>query len=327
MGKITYAQKKDTITTKQGDILIGNITSVNHGIVYLTTVYTNDPISVKWTGIAMIKSQKQFKIFDKKGRLIIGKIRIDSTTEDNTWSVITKDSTLRIMKKDISQISKYEDKKLRDKLALNVDIGYIRTKADNTSQLSLGLNFGYEAKRWNFKFDFLSFSSQVDTMINSRGNLGISATYTLPHNWFAIGRSSFFSSTEQQLDVRQTQSLGFGKYLVNQNNSQLRIYFGGTYNQEQYSTSLEKYKSAEAFGSIRYEYYPVKGIELLADFILFPSLTESGRIRSYLNTEIKFTIIRHFKLGLVYTLNYDNKPPVTSSKSDYILNFKFGWAL
>jgi putative salt-induced outer membrane protein YdiY len=102
---------------------------------------------------------------------------------------------------------------------------------------------------------------------------------------------------------------------------------GGTFNKEKYSSSLEEFTSAEAFGSIRYEYYPVKGMEFLADFILFPSLTESGRIRSYINTELKFTLIRHFKLGLVYTLNYDNKPPVSSSKSDYILNFKFGWTL
>ena len=325
-GNNIYAQK-DTIITKQGDILIGSITSVSHGIIYLSTVYSNDPISVKWTGISQIKSQREFKIFDKKGKLLIGSIRIDSTTDDNTWWVISKDTITAIQKKDISQISKYEHDKLRDKLKLNVDIGYIKTKANNSSQLSLGLGLGYEGKRWNLKFDYLSFASQTDTIITGRGNLGLTLTYILPQNWFAIGRSSFFSSTEQQLDSRITHSLGFGKYLIHQNNNQLRIYMGGTFNKEKYSSSLEEFTSAEAFGSIRYEYYPVKGMEFLADFILFPSLTESGRIRSYINTELKFTLIRHFKLGLVYTLNYDNKPPVSSSKSDYILNFKFGWTL
>lgn len=326
-GTTTLYAQKDTIITKQGDVLIGSVTSVSNGIFYLSTVYSNDPIAVKWSGISQIKTQKEFKIFDKRGKLLIGSIHFDSTTDDNTWRVISNDTTIDIQKNDISQISKYEHDKLRDKLKLNVDIGYIRTKDNNSSQLSLGLGLGYEGKRWNLKMDYLSFASQVDTIITGRGNFGLALTYILPQNWFAIGRSSFFSSTQQQLDLRITHSLGLGKYLIHQNNNQLRVYLGGTYNKENFSSSLEEFTSVEAFGSIRYGYYPVKGMELNADFVLFPSLTESGRIRSYINTELKFMLIRHFKLSFVYTLNYDNKPPVSSSKSDYILNFKFGWEL
>jgi putative salt-induced outer membrane protein YdiY len=191
----------------------------------------------------------------------------------------------------------------------------------------MGTRVGYEAKKWVFLFDYSTFASIVDTIETSRGNLGLSAGYILPKNWFVNARTNFFSSSEQQLDYRFTNSIGLGKYIFRSTSHELRMLAGGSYNLEKFTISPEEFESAELFGSVHHLYTVIKGLNLLTDLVVSPSLTEDGRVRTYFSTEAKITVIRHFTFGISYTLNYDNRPPVESSRSDYIFNFKFGWSL
>jgi putative salt-induced outer membrane protein YdiY len=262
---------------------------------------------------------------DTKGNLAIGRIILDSSNSTQFF-IQTEDTTLSFNKGDIGQLTKYDPKNLKDKLDIHLDIGFVTAKANNARQLSLGTRVGYEAKKWVFLFDYSTFASIVDTIETARGSLGLSAGYILPKNWFINARTNFFSSSEQQLDYRFTNSIGVGKYIYRRATHELRTLAGGSYNQEKFTISPEEFTSAELFGSIHHVYTATKGLNLLTDLIVSPSLTDDGRVRTYFTTEAKVTVIRHFTFSLSYTLNYDNKPPVESSKSDYIFNFKLGWS-
>lgn len=321
----TFAQN-DTVITKQGLLLIGTIKSLSGSALMLSTSYTNDAISLKWEEVNLIKTAGLFKVMDKKGHLVIGRISMDTLHRNQFYITTGDDSVLVFKKNDIGQLSKYNPRSVRDKLDIKLDIGFITAKSNNTRQASIGIKLGYEAKKWLFAFDFNSFGSVVDTIQNSRGNIGLSAAYFLPQNWFLAVHSNFFSSTEQQLDLRGTQSIGFGKYLIRQVKHELRTYAGLNYNEEKFTKSEEQFKSSELFFNIHYFLNPVKGLDLRSDLAFNPSLTDKGRVRTYFFSEAKVTVIRHFNFGVSYTLNYDNKPPVLSEKSDYILNFKLGWS-
>ncbi|ULQ54597.1 DUF481 domain-containing protein [Flavihumibacter fluvii] len=324
-GSTAHAQK-DTIITKQGALLIGSISSFVHGRLTLSTDYTYDAFPIKWSEVAMVKTQKQFKVFDRKGNILVGKIRMDTSIVPGIY-IFTRDTAYFIPRKDIGQLSKYETNTFRDRFNWNIDVGFVKVKANNTRQLDLGTNIGYEAKRWELNLNYYSFASLVDTIMSSRGNLGLSISYFLPRNWFLVGNSSIFRSSEQQIDYRVNNAIGFGKYAIRKNNQLLRLFMGINNNQEKYTSSTEKFGSTEAFGSFRYEYYLPKGLNVVSDLVIFPSLTETNRVRSYFNIETRIKVIRHFHFGIGYTLNYDSKPPVNSSKSDYILNVKLGWSL
>lgn len=316
----------DTIYTRQGDMLVGSIKLLSGTSLFFSTTYTNEAISLKWTEITALKTTKQFKVMDKKGVLYIGRLSMDTAHAEQVL-LKTADTTLTIKKNDIGQLSRYDPKNIKDKLTLKFDMGFITAKANNVRQLSFGTKLGYEAKKWQFGFDYFTFGSLVDTIISSRGSLGLGASYVLPKNWFLSGRLHWFSSTEQQLDMRAIQSMGIGKYVIRQNNQELRLFTGGSFNREKFTESEEQFSSAELFLSAHHLFKPVKGFDLLTDFVLSPSLSDEGRIRTYFNTEAKITVIRHFTFGLSYTLNHDSKPPVASSKTDFIFNFKLGWTL
>jgi putative salt-induced outer membrane protein YdiY len=306
-------------------VLTGTIKTLSGSVLMLSTSFTKDPISLKWSEISGIKTEKLFKVMDRRGKLTIGQIILDSSNA--TQFFIKSDNNILIFnKEEIGQITKYDPKNLKDKLDIHLDIGFVTAKANNARQLSFGTRVRYEAKKWVLLFDYSTFASIVDTIITSRGNLGISAAYILPKNWFVSAKANFFSSSEQQLDLRATNSFGVGKYIFRKASHELRIISGGSHNLEKFTLSPEEFRSAELFGSIHHEYVLTKGLNLLTDLIVSPSITEQNRIRTFFSSEAKITIIKHFRFGLGYTLNYDNKPPVLSSKSDYILNFKLGWS-
>ncbi len=317
--------QNDSVFIKQGGMLVGTIKSLTGASLLFTTPYTNDPISIKWSEITAIKTGKLFKVMDTKGNIAIGTIILDSTNAGQFF-IKTADTTLIFGKGNIGLITKYDPKNIRDKLDIQLDIGFVTAKANNARQLSLGTRVGYEARKWVFLFDYSTFASIVDNIETARGNLGLSAAYVLPRNWYITARSNFFSSTEQQLDYRSTNSFGVGKYIFRQANHELRSLAGGSYNLEKFTLSPEEFTSAELFGSIHYFYNATKGLKLLSDLVVSPSLTETGRVRTYFSAEAKVTVVRHFTFGISYTLNYDSHPPVESSKTDYIFNFKLGWS-
>lgn len=317
--------QNDSIFIKQGEMLVGTIKSLSGTALYFSTPFTNDPISLKWSEITAIKTTKLFKVMDTKGNLAIGRIILDSSNSTQFF-IQTADTTLSFNKGDIGLITKYDPKNLKDKLDIHLDIGFVTAKANNARQLSLGTRVGYEAKKWVFLFDYSTFASIVDTIETARGSLGLSAGYILPKNWFINARTNFFSSTEQQLNYRFTNSIGVGKYIYRRATHELRTLAGGSYNQEKFTISPEEFTSAELFGSIHHLYTATKGLNLLTDLVVSPSLTDDGRVRTYFTTEAKVTVVRHFTFSISYTLNYDSKPPVESSKSDYIFNFKLGWS-
>ncbi|WP_428329726.1 DUF481 domain-containing protein [Mucilaginibacter sp.] len=121
--------------------------------------------------------------------------------------------------------------------------------------------------------------------------------------------------------------LGAGNYFFRQTNGYLSFSLGGTYNDELFSGSTQSFKSGEAFGDLHFEYSLLKDINIVSEVLAFPSLTESGRFRSAVKTDLTVNFSAHFRTGLGFMLNTDSKPPITSSKSDYIINLKLGWKL
>ncbi len=316
----------DTIVTKKGTVLSGELVSLSRGVLLLKTDYAFDPLNLKWNEISLIKTAKRFKLFSRKGFLYIGRLQLDTLNGKAVMSVIA-DSTLQLNKDEIVEINRFENQKLSDKLALRADIGYTQIKANKSIQMSLGFNAAYTAKRWLLNLDYFSYGAMVDTVSNGRGSLGLGVKYIFPGNWFIVGQGNFFSSTEQNIDLRKTALLGLGNFLIRRDKNLLYINAGGTFNDEKFTTSAEKFKSSEIFGNIHSELYLVRGIDILNELILYQSLSEAGRFRVYFNSDIRLNFVRHFSFGLGGTLNTDSKPPVASNKTDYILNIKLGWKL
>jgi hypothetical protein len=265
-------------------------------------------------------------LYDQVDRVYIGRIAID-TLHKKKLMLTQKDTVLLLDVTAIAELSIDKKWELNDHLQLEANIGYTLSKENSTHTGSFGTNIRYTTRRWNFTAEYEGFLSQVDSIDSKRGNFDGNVQYRLAHNWFVTGRAGVFYSSEQDINNRVTLYCGAGNYLLRRSNNSLYINGGGTFNREKYSTSKDKFVSWESFTGLKYEHNIHKGITALAELTVFPSLTQSDRIRTYSKEDLGYNISDHFNTGIQFLMNTDSKPPVASNKTDYIFSFRFGWHL
>jgi hypothetical protein len=318
-----FAQK-DTLVVKHGPRIAGQVLSADSRIVTYKTEFTADPIRINWTEILALTTYNSYRVLSNDGTVAIGRLMMD-TLQKRQVKVLGVD-TIFIDRFGISEVKAF-DKRLGGRFKLDVDLGIIRTKANNSDQVSFELAMKYPAKRWDFGFNYSAFASSADTISNVRANLNLSAKYNFPKSWFALAQLGSFRSTEQQIDYRVNYFLGLGKYLYRKDKVNVNAFFGGSYNREKFTPLPQSFKTAEAFGGLHVEILPKEKFSIISEFITYPSFSESGRWRNYSKTDLLISIVKHFRFGLGYMLNTDNKPPVNSSRADYLFNLKLGWSL
>jgi hypothetical protein len=316
----------DTVVVRQGDRLTGELVSLGGDILLFKTSYSSGAISIKWNDVIALRAFEKFKIINNKGKLYVGSLCMDTTAKSSLVTVNLPNSTSILKKEDIQEISRF-DKKLSDRLKLSADIGVIVTKANHSDQATLDINAKYFARRWEFDFDYSAYASTVDTIETNRASLTLTTKYNFPENWFLILRLNSFKSTEQQVDYRVNYFLGSGKYLLRRRKIVLWGYAGGTYNREKFTVIPTVFKTVEGFGGFHAEISPFERFSILSDLLAYPSLSEWGRIRLFSKTDAIIRLGNHFRFGLGYVLNTDNRPPVNTAKTDYLFNAKLGWTL
>jgi hypothetical protein len=314
--------QKDTVVVKQGDRLTGEMLSLDNDILLFKTSYSSGGISLKWNDVIFLKAYEKFKLLNNRGRVYVGSLRIDTSVV----MVYAADSIYKVKRADIQEISRF-DKKLSDRLKISADLGVIVTKANNSDQASFDINAKYFAKRWEFDFDYAGYASTVDTIETNRANLGITTKYNFPENWFLILRLNSFKSTEQQVDYRVNYFLGSGKYILRRHEVILWGYAGATYNREKFTIIPRTFKTAEGFVGLHFEVTPFERFSIVSELLAYPSFSDWGRVRVFSKTDAMVSFGPHFRFGLGYILNTDNRPPVNSSKTDYLFNAKLGWSL
>ncbi|WP_111668736.1 DUF481 domain-containing protein [Algoriphagus litoralis] len=316
----------DTLITKYGDVLIGKIDRLDLESLKLKVRYRKDAIEIKIAELVQIKSSKQFLVNDVKNRDWKGSLVFDSLHRGQ-YGIQTSDTILFFKTKEVFGVSEIKKNKLTDHLNLGLDFGINRIKADNSISANLGVNAIYKTRRWVFQGDYSAFSSAVDSVSNYWRNGILAGTYVFPKEWFVTSKLNLYTSTEQSLDLRRNVFLGVGKIFIHRSDESLSLSGGVVTNREIYTTSSSVFSSSESFVSAHYNGKFSDRWESILDANLFPSLSETGRIRSNLGLDIKYKFLNHFYLGLRYTLNTDNQPQVEAAKTDYVFSVKFGWSL
>jgi hypothetical protein len=73
-------------------------------------------------------------------------------------------------------------------------------------------------------------------------------------------------------------------------------------------------------------YYSFPKLSVDAQYTIFPSLSDWGRIRMNFQVNTSVEIFKDFNVGLSFYDNYDNRPPAgAASKNDFGVNFTIGY--
>lgn len=317
--------QKDSLILKTGDIIVGEIKSMDKGVITIETDYSKNDFTIEWSGIKEIYSNSVFLITLKDGRRINGLIRSQGDTKITitdaqgvkTEAILDDVVYLKGLKSDFWS-----------RLKASVDVGLSLSKANNLKQLNVNTNFGYIADKWQLDLYFNILRSSQDSVSETkRLDAGITYKYFLPKDWYLLAAPSFLSNTEQALKLRTTGKLGVGKFLVHTNKAYWGMGGGLSFNNESFTNGTPKRNSLEAYAGTELNMFDIGDLSVLSSLYVFPSLTESGRFRSDFKLDTKYDLPLDFYLKLGLTLNYDNKPAAIGKETDYIFTFTIGWEL
>ena len=136
-------------------------------------------------------------------------------------------------------------------------------------------------------------------------------------------------NTQLGLDNRYLLAGGGGKIIFNDNNKRLLTGGGLAYNREQFNDSSSFKGNLEAMGTVEFRkfHYTFPKINIDAQFKVFPSISDWGRIRMNLQVNTSIEILKDFSVGFSFYDNYDNRPSQdATSENDFGVTFSVGYS-
>ena len=321
------AQKTDTIKIINGNIITGEIKSLEHGLLS----YKTDDIGtlkVKWDKVNQISSKKNYEIELDDGKLLYGSFRYSS--EKNKVKLISGPIVNEILLIRIISITPLENK-FWARFDGSFDIGLNYTKANELAQLNFGSNFRYNAKKITNIISYNgTFTTQNKRDPTRRQDFSYNFYYSLKKKWDAGLVASLQQNSELGILLRLLGGGGVANNIIQTNRDILQTSVGLVMNQEW--SDDDKSSNSNLEGLLALTYYRFKydtpKIDMNSGINFYPSITDFGRIRTEFETSLKMELLKDFFWNLRLYFSNDNHPPnPAASKSDYGFTLSFGYTL
>lgn len=317
--------QRDSLIMTNGDILVGEIKSMSKGILFIETSYSDVDFNVKWNEIKEVYSTTRFLITLQDGR------RINSSLSSGPdGKLVLQEEGGPLTETTFNDLVGLIGLKSEfwSRVNASIDLGFSFTRANNLRQGSAQAAAGYLGDTWSTDMFFNIFRSVQDSITPTRRNEGgINYKYYLQHDWFLMADINYLSNTEQALKARYTGKLGAGNFIIHSNQSYWGIGGGLSLNKETFTNETPGRNSAEAYAGTELNLFDTGDLSLLSTFYVYPSLTESGRLRSDFKVDTKYEFAKDFYIKFNLTLNYDNRPAIAGNETDYVYGISLGWEL
>lgn len=317
--------QKDALVMNNGDIMVGEIKSMDKGILFIETPYSDKDFNVKWIEIKEVYSTTRFLVTLQDGR------RINTTLHTNASGDIVLQledgSTTTTSREELVNLIGLKSE-FWSRVKASVDLGFSFTRANHIKQGTTQIGAGYLGDTWSTDLFFNVFRSAQDSIAPTRRNEGgINYKFYLQHDWYLMTDINYLSNTEQALKARYTGKLGAGKFLIHSNHSYWGVGGGLSLNKESFTNATASRSSAEVYGGTELNLFDTGDLSLLSTLYLYPSLTESGRFRSDFKVDMRYEFVSDFYVKFNLTLNYDNRPAIAGNEMDYVYGISVGWKL
>jgi putative salt-induced outer membrane protein YdiY len=311
---------------KNGDVIVGDLKSLDAGVAVLETDYSKNDFTIEWDGVRRIFSPDRYTITLENGDRVTGSIR---STADGV--IVIDDSllgTTRSVALSAVVLLKGVEDDFWSRLVANIDVGLSVQKENSLTQFNSQSMLGYLVDKWEISLTYNANRSTQDSIADiERTEAVANAVYLLPRDWYLQGTVSGLSNTEQSLDLRLQGKAGAGKYLVHTNQAYLRTGLGLSRMREQYVVdTLDKF-SLEGFFGAELNLFDIGDLDLHTQMYAYPGISETGRWRVDFDFNLKYDLLQDFYLKLSTTINYDNKPAVAGTGTYYVYGFSVGWEL
>jgi hypothetical protein len=321
---VALMAQKDTLILNNGDVIAGEIKSLDKGVITIETGYSKNDFTIEWSGLKKIYSHSRFLITLKEGKRVVGSFQtIDSS---NRIRIMVSPDDYDETSLDEIVYLKGLKSKFWSRIFASIDLGFSMAKANHLRQFNTSSTLGYLADKWQLDSYYRDNRSSQDSISDTkRAEAGISAKYFLPRDWFLNASVNTLSNTEQALRLRLSAKLGVGKFMVHTNKAYFGIGGGISAMKETFTNNTPKKNSEEGFLGAELNLFDIGDFSLFSSVFAYFSFTESGRFRTDFKLDAKYKFKYDFYVKSGLTFNYDNRPAIAGNETDYVLSFSVGW--
>jgi hypothetical protein len=318
--------QRDSLVMKNGDILVGEMKDMNRGVLVFKTKYSDKDFNIEWDGIREAYGRTRFILMFRDGRRITGTFYSDKSS--NRLVVIDQEGIADYVSLDELVFIKQLKSSFWGRTSANIDVGFNMAKANALRQYTANIKLGYLADAWQADavYNHL-YAVQQNVDPNRRFDGSIGFRYFLQDDWFVAVSINFLSNTEQALKLRSSGTAGLGRFLRRTNHAYWALGAGLAFNNETFFNSTPSRQSLDIYAGTELNLFDIGDLNLLFKPIFYYSLTQAGRLRFDLKTDLKYDLPKDFYIKTSLTLNYDNRPAQTGNETDYVWAVSFGWEL
>jgi len=312
------AAKIDTIFFQSGDRVTAEVKSLENNKLKLSTADVGT-IYVEWDKIDSVKILNNMRIVLDGGEILYGKILpAEEAGKCYIWSSEGEPRLLELVH--IVMLAPLEDKIL-NRLSGTLSTGFSYLKSTQIMNMNFDGSVKYQAERNQLELSYSGlFSKDSASDYSQNQNGSATAIRMLPKNWFLISMLSLESNSEQDLDLRTSLTLGGGNAFVRTNTSILYAALGLQGNRE---ISLgDAQFNLEAVLTTQYTVFiydnPEVSFTITGEVI--PSLTTLGRVRTKIDSNLKWEVFNDLYLKWTFFYNFDSQPlSATAERNDWAI--------
>ena len=306
-GSALFAGEKiDTIWFQNGDRITGEVTELNNNKLIVSTD-DGGKILIEWDQVEKVIILNTMRIVLDNGSILFGKILEGEEKGTGTIQSAGDNAFLVYLVRIV--LMKQVEEGFVDRLSGLISSGFSYVKASEMLQYYLSASLDFEAEKFQIGLFYDgNYSSDPVSGSTQRQYGGANYRQYLPRKWFLVGQFTAEANSELGLDLRTGIQGGVGNSLVLTNRMHLNIGAGIQGNREQ-SKDLSAY-NLEGILAVKNSVYiseaPDISFDISADLI--PSLNDFGRIRSEINSTLRWEVFNGFYLKWSFYHSFDSKP-------------------
>jgi hypothetical protein len=322
---VSARSKLDVVTVENGDTIIGEVKKLERGQMRLSTSAASS-IYIDWTYVTKLVSPYHFQVEIKSGQRHFGTLGEPST--DGVLLVLGFDAAVQVPLDSVVKITPIEDGFWK-RLDGSLSVGYQFTKSSDVTTFNVLGDVNYRVRKFRIGMDFTSLLTQQASGTTDRENLTLSYTRfykkRLFTNWDATGEKN----AELGFDLRLLASGAIGRHFLQTNHQILDGSVGLSFNREFPVGSSEPEDNLEGILSLSYNLFRFRSpkVDLNTSMRVYPSITQSGRVRSEFSIKFRWELFKDFFWEMDYYDSQDSQASATgNSTSDYGIITSLGWS-
>ncbi len=322
------APKTDIVYFTNGDRLTGEIKGLEKGKLELSTS-TAGTVDIEWDKVAHIETNQYLRVETSSGARYHGSVPQAQQPGSIRLSADGEATAEPLVLANVVRIAPIEYGSLARRLDGYLTVGFNYAKADNQTEFDFsgGLSSRNEIREWSLDGQ-ATLNAQSTARTTSMYDVTLANRRFMRDRWFQAYFGTVQGNEELGLDIREILGAGVGRYLVQDLHHEWSVVAGLAYDREDFEGEPTR-NSAEGVLWTQYSFFrydtPKRSVDV--GLAVFPSLTESGRIRAEADVDWRIELVEDFFFDMSVYGSYDSEAdPEAPSNVDYGVTTSLGYS-